>query len=657
MRSCVNALLVVLLLMCTATATLRGEDGTSKAAPPDVAAQAKAVKLLHEIYTQQYADVTPAGKRKLAQEMLDEAGKSVDDATSRFMLLCEARDLATQGNAASAALEAIDQLDKTYAVDAASMKVAVIVALSSRAAGPDAGTIADAGLNLMQQFIDTDDYGNAGKLGVPVATAVRQARDEAAKTRLKDIQAILAEWDRAKPAIDKLKTNAADAASNLAAGHFYCFGKADFDRGLPLLAKGSDDKLKNVAAADLANPTEAARQVALGDGWYDWAESQAARVKAQAQGRAAFWYRKAQPRLSGLAKIAVDKRLAQLEQVARANPVAAKNGPWLDLLKQFDTELDVIEGRWTIDQAGLTCGGDSEFSRIGLPATLDSPYELEVRFVRHSGDDTLAINFPAGAGRGDLILSSRTLRRSLLNRSDQEIQTSQPAVEPGTLENGHEYTLNVRVIPDKLNVTVAITLDGNPYMQFAGPQSALVQFYRYAQRSGSAFGVGVRLSKVTFTAFRVRPLSRAAGAGLLRWEFGRFKVLGKTSGNVTTQNMSGFNASKWEDNDQLWWTGGQPGDKLRIAVPVAQDGAYEIFAALTKAPNYGIVQMYFDNQKIGTPVDLYDPKVIRTDLSPLGRFALKAGEHVLTAEITGSNRRARPEYMFGLDTVRLKPAP
>ncbi|MDB5384406.1 MAG: putative rane-bound dehydrogenase domain protein, partial [Planctomycetaceae bacterium] len=69
------------------------------------------------------------------------------------------------------------------------------------------------------------------------------------------------------------------------------------------------------------------------------------------------------------------------------------------------------------------------------------------------------------------------------------------------------------------------------------------------------------------------------------------KIVGKTGGNAVSQPMSGFSADRWSGNDQLWWTGGGPGARLELELPVATDGTYQIEVALTMARDYGIVQI------------------------------------------------------------------
>ena len=115
--------------------------------------------------------------------------------------------------------------------------------------------------------------------------------------------------------------------------------------------------------------------------------------------------------------------------------------------------------------------------------------------------------------------------------------------------------------------------------------------------------------------------------------------------------------AKWKNDEQLWWTGAQPEDKLVLAVPVANSGKYEVSVNLTKARDYGIVQLSLDGKKVGEPIDLYNPTVVPSGPIALGAHDLTAGQHKLTVEIVGANPQAKKAYMFGIDRVDLKPVP
>ena len=132
------------------------------------------------------------------------------------------------------------------------------------------------------------------------------------------------------------------------------------------------------------------------------------------------------------------------------------------------------------------------------------------------------------------------------------------------------------------------------------------------------------------------------------------KVLKRTGGRLEEQDLTAF-AGQWSNDAHLWWTGAKPGDQLDLALPVAQAGTYHLSLQLTKARDYGIVQLTLDGEKLGDPIDLYHPQVVPTGAIELGTHQLTAGEHRLGFQITGANPKADKSYMVGLDYVKLAP--
>jgi hypothetical protein len=111
----------------------------------------------------------------------------------------------------------------------------------------------------------------------------------------------------------------------------------------------------------------------------------------------------------------------------------------------------------------------------------------------------------------------------------------------------------------------------------------------------------------------------------------------------------------WSGAAQIWWAWPKVGDRLVLAVPVASAGKYAIKGQLTKSADYAIVQLYLDDQKLGEPLDLYNPQVVPTGQLALGTMDLAAGEHRFTMEIIGKNQ-ASAAYVVGIDYVKLEPA-
>jgi len=148
------------------------------------------------------------------------------------------------------------------------------------------------------------------------------------------------------------------------------------------------------------------------------------------------------------------------------------------------------------------------------------------------------------------------------------------------------------------------------------------------------------------------PVQPIRVAGAIEGE--SLKILSKTGGEPQEQDLTGF-PGQWSNDAHLWWIQAKTGDLLELGVPVAKTGRYALSLRMTKAPDYGIVQVYLDGHKLGGPIDLFDSKVVPTKLVAAGEHDLSAGEHKLKVEILGANPKAIKNYMFGLDYLKLEP--
>jgi len=130
------------------------------------------------------------------------------------------------------------------------------------------------------------------------------------------------------------------------------------------------------------------------------------------------------------------------------------------------------------------------------------------------------------------------------------------------------------------------------------------------------------------------------------------KIAEKTGGRTVVQNLPKF---RWSNDRHLWWIDTKVGDRLVVEFPVKQAGRYKVSAALTKAPDYGIVKLQVNGAPAGK-FDLYHT-IVDHDLHPLGVFDLKAGANRLAIEIVDTNPKAVKRYRSGLDYLLLEPSP
>ena len=153
------------------------------------------------------------------------------------------------------------------------------------------------------------------------------------------------------------------------------------------------------------------------------------------------------------------------------------------------------------------------------------------------------------------------------------------------------------------------------------------------------------------TGYYVQPAIFRA-EGVLEGE--KLKAGTITGGRMRTQEMFEFDG-QWSGDEQLWWTGAEPGDQLVLKVPVRKAGRYELKLQLTRAADYGIVQLSLDGKKLGEPMDLYSASVLAGAELSLGTHELTRGPHDLAVEIVGANEKATKRYLFGLDYIKLEP--
>jgi len=131
------------------------------------------------------------------------------------------------------------------------------------------------------------------------------------------------------------------------------------------------------------------------------------------------------------------------------------------------------------------------------------------------------------------------------------------------------------------------------------------------------------------------------------------KIVVRTGGAVSVQDMAGFGEA-WSNENHLWWQDAAPGDVLEFGLPVTQP-VTRAELQITKAADYGIVQLSVDGKPLGGPLDAYNDGVIASGIISLNLpEPLQPGDHVLRVEIKGSNPKAIKRHMFGLDYILLK---
>ena len=288
---------------------------------PDGAEQQEKEKLVRDTFKADYARKTSAEQIALAKKLVEVGQATNDKPVERFVLFREARDLAAGAGDVSTALKAIEALAQGYDVDPLAMKVDVLNRIAGSATTMAvARPLADQYFALVDQLVAKDDYATALSLLAQVEALARKLTNglpllNQAEARTKFLREVQAGYAEVTAARATLKEKPTDPAASLAVGKFYCFTKGDWERGLPLLAAGTEAAFKTLAQKELGGPATPAAQAELGDAWYDLAKTETGPAKLSFQRRAYFWYEQAVAGLTGITKTQTEKRIKELEAV------------------------------------------------------------------------------------------------------------------------------------------------------------------------------------------------------------------------------------------------------------------------------------------------------------------------------------------------------
>lgn len=373
----------------------------SRSPVPEAAAVKDIEKLVRDVYKDEYARRGAADRLALARRLLREAIATKDDAGSRYVLLKEARALALEGADSETALKAVEETSKLYRVDGLGLKQQTLTALATTAKTPaELKTLASALLQLADEALEQNNLDAAEQAAAAAAPAAQRAKEIPmvlkAQVKSKEIRELKSRAEQLKKALDLLAAQPEDGAANLLVGQDLCFSKGKWEEGLPRLAKGNDPVLQALAARDLANPQAPAEQVLVGDGWWNVGEKESGPARVRARQRSVLWYERAVAGTTGLSKLRLEKRIAEV-----------RSADVVDLLKLIDPAQDTLSGPWTVDAKGLH-GSATAGTRPQLLVPYLPPQEYDLTMVvqRKSGAHYLILGMMSGDARFSLVLDS-----------------------------------------------------------------------------------------------------------------------------------------------------------------------------------------------------------------------------------------------------------
>jgi len=193
-------------------------------------------------------------------------------------------------------------------------------------------------------------------------------------------------------------------------------------------------------------------------------------------------------------------------------------GQWVDLLPYADLEWGRVDGDWSRQADGIVAGlrrEEKTRSRLALPVEIDGDYDVEVELTRTQRDLTVGVILPVGPKRV-------VLRCDMKNRFGKPVSGLEPvdgksAMHGSTAQESVAFTtgqrakltIEVRILRDEVSIHVSI--DGKPFLQWTGPQASLSLPQPFWSLPGkNPLGLTNSLCEVTFHSIRLRLISGTA---------------------------------------------------------------------------------------------------------------------------------------------------
>jgi hypothetical protein len=269
----------------------------------------RAAKTLEEIQTMS----------KTLIEQGKAAGGAVND---QYVMLYEGAKMAALAGDLEAASAAANQLEQKYDTDISQLRIDILRQMLKAKLLPDAKkkTFLQA-LPLVDMTMQSGNFAAADSIISGMISGAKRLRDKEIMTGLADRKKLSTvmgrEFRLVKEHEQTLLSKPDDPEANALLGRYECFVRGDWEKGLPMLAKGNDEKLKTLANLEQKKNRSSTDLMALANGWYEHGKDQAEPLQLRSYQRAKDWYKKAEP--VGIAKVLADKNLAVIEKAIKGH--------------------------------------------------------------------------------------------------------------------------------------------------------------------------------------------------------------------------------------------------------------------------------------------------------------------------------------------------
>ncbi|HBC89680.1 MAG TPA: hypothetical protein DCZ94_22300 [Lentisphaeria bacterium] len=321
--------------------------------PPEAEIK-KAVADIKGIYAARYKPTDAKARRGLAEELLGEAKKNEHPAPVRYAFFIESAQVYSLTGDAALVMSTLKEMGKVFKISRFELAGKELAETEKFAKLPeDLVALAKAYLECYRSSFQNELFDDALKNLNSASIAAKKANNNELLNDIreysKEAQSFKKEYSLVAGAFEKLKTVPDDPAANFAAGKFYCFIMDKWEKGIPMLARGMDEKIRQLALEELKNPEEVNVMTQLADGWWSLSEDKDYRLlQNELSGRACYWYEKILPSLASLEKIKIEKKIDLANSAAGVKHSSANLPKGAVLAFSFEKNTAIKRGGTTV---------------------------------------------------------------------------------------------------------------------------------------------------------------------------------------------------------------------------------------------------------------------------------------------------------------------
>ena len=188
----------------------------------------------------------------MAEQLLQHAKNDGDDAVAQYVLFDADRTLAVDADEFQLTFNVIDELVARFELDKYELKAAALTTGSKELRS----VIAQRGFcELIVESVDAaareEQFGAAAKLVPLLSVSASKIKDASVRkeflTRHSELKQLQTQWAAIAKAKSALEKTPDDAVANGTYGRYLCLLAGNWEKGLPLLAKGADSTLSKAA--------------------------------------------------------------------------------------------------------------------------------------------------------------------------------------------------------------------------------------------------------------------------------------------------------------------------------------------------------------------------------------------------------------------------